>query len=166
MSVNSAFQGSDTKLGQVGGNTTRFLMVVLRICHSENRCGYGAMFLQRPGAGRSYADAANRSLERLREERVAREGGYRVLLPFGVNQRYDLVIDRGKRFLRDYRGDADLFSATVPRRTGSMLLTSKRLLPLRPSSEWIQRPTTRSAGFVGRLSMNCPPSSTGRALHL
>src|ERR687892_131350 len=68
-----AIQGSDTKLGQVGGNTTRFLMVVLRICHSENRCGYGAMFLQRPGAGRSYADAANRSLERLREERVARE---------------------------------------------------------------------------------------------
>ena len=26
--------------------------------------------------------------------------GYRVLLPFGVNQRYDLVIDLGDRFLR------------------------------------------------------------------
>jgi PD-(D/E)XK endonuclease len=26
--------------------------------------------------------------------------GYRVLLPFGVNQRYDLVLDMGDRFLR------------------------------------------------------------------
>jgi hypothetical protein len=40
--------------------------------------------------------------------------GYRVLLPFGVNQRYDLVIDTGKRFLRDYRGDADLFLVYCP----------------------------------------------------
>jgi hypothetical protein len=65
--------------------------------------------------------------------------GYRVLVPFGVNQRYDLAIDTGERFLRvqcktgrlkngcvyfrtastrantlraftrDYRGDADVF---------------------------------------------------------
>ena len=26
--------------------------------------------------------------------------GYKVLVPFGVNQRYDLVIDAGDRFLR------------------------------------------------------------------
>jgi hypothetical protein len=26
--------------------------------------------------------------------------GYRVLLPFGVNQRYDVVIDTGERFIR------------------------------------------------------------------
>ena len=66
--------------------------------------------------------------------------GYRVLLPFGVNHRYDLVIDTGSRFLRvqcktgrlrkgcvlfptrstranrsgcftrDYRGEIDLFA--------------------------------------------------------
>src|SRR5919108_250331 len=66
MSVKRASQGSDTKLGQVGGNTTRFLMVVLRICHSENRWGYGAMFLQRPGFPiglAAYARATNWSTE-------------------------------------------------------------------------------------------------------
>lgn len=71
-------------------------------------------------------------------------GGYRVLIPFGVNQRYDLVIDTGRRFLRvqcktgrlkdgcihfrtastrantlraftrDYRGGADLFLVYCP----------------------------------------------------
>jgi hypothetical protein len=70
--------------------------------------------------------------------------GYRVLLPFGVNQRYDLAIDTGERFLRvqcktgrlrngcirfrtastrvntlraftrGYRGDADLFLVYCP----------------------------------------------------
>src|SRR5215211_3582527 len=66
MSVKRAFQGSDTKLGQVGGNTTRFLMVVLRICHSENRFGYGAMLLQRPGLPiglAAYARATNWSTD-------------------------------------------------------------------------------------------------------
>jgi hypothetical protein len=70
--------------------------------------------------------------------------GHRVLLPFGVNHRYDLVLDLGDRFVRvqcktarvsgscvkfncqsvrsntkrtlcrDYRGDADLFIAYCP----------------------------------------------------
>jgi PD-(D/E)XK nuclease superfamily protein len=70
--------------------------------------------------------------------------GHRVLLPFGVNHRYDLVLDLGDKFVRvqiktarisggcvnfnsqsvrsntkqvlcrDYRGDADLFIAYCP----------------------------------------------------
>ena len=70
--------------------------------------------------------------------------GHRVLLPFGVNHRYDLVLDLGEKFVRvqcktgriadgyvtfscqsvrsntkvalcrDYRGDADLFIAYCP----------------------------------------------------
>jgi phage gp45-like len=39
MSVKSPFHGSETQVGQVGGKTTRFLIVVFRICHSEKRCG-------------------------------------------------------------------------------------------------------------------------------
>ena len=39
MSVKSPFHGSETQLGQVGGKTTRFLIVVSRIFHSEKRRG-------------------------------------------------------------------------------------------------------------------------------
>ena len=39
MSVKSPFHGSETQLGQVGGNTTLFLIVVLRIFHSEKSRG-------------------------------------------------------------------------------------------------------------------------------
>ena len=74
--------------------------------------------------------------------------GYSVLLPFGVNQRYDLVLDQGERFVRvqcktarlrrgcvefstqsvrsntrrtitrGYRGDADLFLVYCPDTNG------------------------------------------------
>jgi len=83
--------------------------------------------------------------------------GHRVLVPYGVNQRYDLVIDTGDGFLRaqcktgrlrkgrvcfrtdstrvntarsftrSYVGEIDLFLVYALRRTGSMLSTSKRL---------------------------------------
>jgi hypothetical protein len=88
---------------------------------------------------------SDRELRRrgLREVELVRRG-YSVLLPFGVNQRYDLVLDLGGRFIRaqcktgrlrdgvvtfstrsvrsntrrtvvrDYRGDADVFLVYCP----------------------------------------------------
>src|SRR5436190_11666520 len=43
MSVKIPLHGSETQVGHVGGKTTRFLIVVLRICHSEKRFGYAVM---------------------------------------------------------------------------------------------------------------------------
>jgi hypothetical protein len=87
-------------------------------------------------------DVGQRTEAAILAEHVKR--GYRVLVPFGVNQRYDLVIDTGERFLRvqcktgrlkngrihfrtvstrvntlraftrDYHGDADLFLVYCP----------------------------------------------------
>jgi PD-(D/E)XK endonuclease len=47
--------------------------------------------------------------------------GYSVLVPWGVNQRYDLVLDLGHEFVRaqcktgrSYRGEAELFLVYCP----------------------------------------------------
>lgn len=45
--------------------------------------------------------------------------GYRVLLPFGVNQRYDLAIDTGERFLRVQSKTGRLKNGCIYFRTAS-----------------------------------------------
>ncbi len=93
-------------------------------------------------------DIGQRSEAAILGELVKR--GYRVLVPFGVNHRYDLVIDLGDRFLtcqcktgrlrhgsvvfhsnsmrsntrgaviRDYRGQVDLFLVYCPDTAGGL----------------------------------------------
>ncbi len=73
------------------------------------------MALPPPPASRHPVDVGVRTEAVIAAELVRR--GYRVLLPFGFNQRYDLVIDVGGRFLRvqcktgRLRGGCVLFSA-------------------------------------------------------
>ena len=122
--------------------------------------------------------------------------GLRVLMPFGVNHRYDFAVDVGDRFLRvqcktgrmdngtvlfnaqsirsntkrvlcrSYAGEIDLSVCTAPRTTRSML--SRSATPRQPPQDFAspRRLMARSGEFVGPPSTNCPPSSTGRALHL
>jgi PD-(D/E)XK endonuclease len=85
--------------------------------------------------------------------------GYRVLLPFGVNQRYDLVLDSEGRFLkvqcktgrlrkgsirfkavsvqsnmnrtswRAYAGEVDLFAVYCPENSGIYLISADEVAP-------------------------------------
>ena len=103
----------------------------------------GQLVLDSPSPPSSHpVDVGQRTEAVVLAELVKR--GHRVLIPFGVNHRYDLVLDLGERFVRvqcktarivdgcvkfscqsvrsntkealcrDYRGEADLFIAYCP----------------------------------------------------
>lgn len=117
--------------------------------------------------------------------------GYAVLLPCGVNQRYDLVIDDAKGFLRvqcktgrlknggvefrtcstrsntrsamarDYVGEIDLFGVYCPENNGVYLVPSEGLLGGGCLSVSTCPATVRASAYAGHKTTNCPPSLTG-----
>ena len=122
--------------------------------------------------------------------------GYRVLVPFGVNQRYDLVIDVDGQFVRaqcktgrmrngvitfntrsvrtntrrtifrEYQGEADVFLVYCGATTAFTLSQFGRRCRLRCTSESIRPATGSSTAYIGHRTMSCPPSSIGRAPNL
>jgi hypothetical protein len=66
------------------------------------------------------------------------EGGYQVLLPFGVNQRFDLVIKRGSRFL------------TAQCKTGRL---RNGVVEFSARSVQSNRKGTRFRGYVGEVDL-------------
>jgi PD-(D/E)XK endonuclease len=69
-------------------------------------------------------DVGQRSEAAIFAELVKR--GYRVLIPYGVNHRYDLVIDAGDRFLRAQCKTGRLRDGVIHFKTASVRVNTRR----------------------------------------
>jgi hypothetical protein len=81
--------------------------------------------LPAPGPlSRHPVDVGQRSEAAIFAELVKR--GYRVLIPYGVNHRYDLVIDAGDRFLRAQCKTGRLRDGVIHFKTASVRVNTRR----------------------------------------
>src|SRR6266545_578658 len=141
--------------------------------------------LQLPQLSSHPVDVGLRTEAAILAELVRR--GYQVLIPFGTNQRYDLVLDMDGEFVRaqcktgrlrkgcvlfntqsvrtnttgwltrGYRGEAELFLITAQTTSESMLCRLRRLPRVPGHCGSTRREMDRRKGFAGLPSTNCPP---------